>query len=68
MKCTNAVKDAYVKKCAVAPHSLLSLRFPAVDASIADVPDSAVNWIRRRPRIDGRTAGLRRALVVAVTS
>ena len=40
----NAVKDAYVKKCAVVPGSLLSLRFPAVDASIADVPDSAVNW------------------------
>jgi hypothetical protein len=40
----NAVKDAYVKKCAVVAGSLLSLRFPAVDASIADVPDSAVNW------------------------
>jgi hypothetical protein len=40
----NLVKDAYVKKCAVVAGSLLSLRFPAVDASIADVPDSAVNW------------------------
>lgn len=40
----NTVKDAFVKKCAVVPGSLLSLRFPAVDASIADVPDSAVNW------------------------
>ena len=40
----NAVKDAFVKKCAVVAGSLLSLRFPAVDASIADVPDSAVNW------------------------
>jgi hypothetical protein len=39
-----AVKDAYVKKCAVVAGSLLSLRYPAVDASIADVPESAVNW------------------------
>jgi hypothetical protein len=39
-----AVKDAYVKKCAVVAGSLLSLRYPAVDATIADVPDSAVNW------------------------
>ncbi len=40
----SAIKDAYVKKCAVVAGSLLSLRYPAVDASIADVPDSAVNW------------------------
>jgi len=40
----NTVKDAFVKKCTVVANSLLSLRYPAVDASIADVPDSAVNW------------------------
>jgi hypothetical protein len=39
-----AVNDAYIKRCAVVPRSLLSLRFPAVDTSIANVPDDAVNW------------------------
>ena len=38
------VNDAYVKRCAVAPRSLLALRFPAIDSSIASVPDDAVNW------------------------
>jgi hypothetical protein len=38
------VKDAYVKRCDVRPQTLLSLRFPVVDPSIADIPDSAVNW------------------------
>jgi hypothetical protein len=38
------VKDAYVKRCAVAPRSLLSLRVPVVAPSIADVPEDAVNW------------------------
>jgi hypothetical protein len=38
------VKDAYVKRCAVAPRSLLALGFPAIDSSIASVPDDAVNW------------------------
>jgi len=40
----SAVKDAYVKRCDVVPRSLLALRFPAVDPSIADVPDTVVNW------------------------
>lgn len=38
------VKDAYIKRCAVVARSLLDLRFPAVESSIADVPDDAVNW------------------------
>jgi hypothetical protein len=38
------VKDAYIKRCVVVPRSLLDLRFPAVESSIADVPDDAVNW------------------------
>jgi hypothetical protein len=38
------VKDAYIKRCVVVSRSLLSLRFPAVDPSIANVPDDAVNW------------------------
>jgi hypothetical protein len=40
----NTVKGAYIKRCTVTPRSLLSLRFPAVDSSIANVPDDAVNW------------------------
>lgn len=55
------VKDAYIKRCDVKPHSLLALRMNAVDPSIADVPATAVNWeeadrvssARRLP--DGRT-------------
>jgi len=38
------IKDAYVKRCAVVPGSLLALRFPPVDSSIANVPGDAVNW------------------------
>jgi len=38
------VKDAYVKQCQAATGSLVSLRIPAVDASIANVPVDAVNW------------------------
>jgi len=38
------VRDAYIKRCAAVPQSLLDLRFPAVDLSIAAVPDGAVNW------------------------
>jgi hypothetical protein len=38
------VEGAYIKRCTVTPRSLLSLRFPAVDSSIANVPDDAVNW------------------------
>lgn len=38
------VKDAYIKRCDVLPRSLLAFRVSAVDASISDVPQSAVNW------------------------
>lgn len=38
------VKDAYVKRCDVKPSSLLALRFPVIDKSIAEVPSDAVNW------------------------
>jgi hypothetical protein len=43
-KARSVVKDAYIKRCVVLPGSLLALRFPAVDPSIAGVPDDAVNW------------------------
>ena len=36
--------DAYVKRCKVRAGSLLALRVPAVDPSIARVPASVVNW------------------------
>jgi hypothetical protein len=39
-----AVPDAYVKRCKVRPGSLLALRVPAVDPSIARVPAQVVNW------------------------
>ena len=39
-----AIKDAYVKRCDVKPGSLLALRVSAVDKSIANVPQDAVNW------------------------
>lgn len=39
------VKGSYVKLCEVAPRSLLALRVPVVDASIANVPASvAEDW------------------------
>ena len=38
------IKDAYIKRCTMVPRSLLDLRFPAVELSIANVPDDAVNW------------------------
>lgn len=36
--------DAYVKRCTVQPGSLLALRLPAIDPTIAAVPAKAVNW------------------------
>jgi hypothetical protein len=39
-----AFKDAYLKRCVVRPGSLLALGLPAVDPSVADVPEDAVNW------------------------
>ncbi len=38
------IKDAYVKRCDVKPRTLLAFRVSAVDASISDVPQDAVNW------------------------
>lgn len=38
------VPDAYIKNCDASPRSLLMLRVPAVDPSIAKVPKDAVNW------------------------
>ncbi|MEQ6341811.1 MAG: hypothetical protein M3A44_09210 [Gammaproteobacteria bacterium] len=38
------IKDAYVKRCDVKPRTLLAFRVSAVDASISDVPQGAVNW------------------------
>ncbi len=38
-------KNPYVKPCDIVPRSLLALRVPAVDASIADVPTNvADDW------------------------
>lgn len=54
------VKDAYVKRCDVKPRTLLAFRVSAVDASISDVPQGAVNWQDEdrtssiRPLADGR--------------
>jgi hypothetical protein len=36
--------SAVVRNCEVKPGSLLAYRVPAVDLSIADVPETAVNW------------------------
>lgn len=55
------VKDAYLKRCDARPQTLLALRMTAVDPSIADVPESAVNWEEQdristaRPLPDGRS-------------
>jgi hypothetical protein len=60
-------KDAYVKACEVAPRSLLALRVPAVDASIANVPTSvAEDWEDANrvssavPLADGRNLVIKR--------
>jgi hypothetical protein len=36
--------DAYLKRCEVRPGTLLAFGLPAIDPSIAEVPESAVNW------------------------
>jgi hypothetical protein len=52
--------NAYLKRCDARPQTLLALRMTAVDPSIADVPESAVNWEEKdristaRPLPDGR--------------
>ena len=38
------ISSAYLRPCKIVAHSLLSLGFPAVDRTIADVPPDAVNW------------------------
>jgi hypothetical protein len=38
------VSDAYLKRCALVPRSLLALRVSAIDPSIGNVPADAVNW------------------------
>lgn len=54
-------KDAYLKRCDARPGTLLALRMTAVNPSIADVPESAVNWEEQdristvRPLPDGRS-------------
>uniref|UniRef100_A0A831U2U8 Uncharacterized protein n=1 Tax=Geobacter metallireducens TaxID=28232 RepID=A0A831U2U8_GEOME len=56
-----AAKDAYLKRCDTQPGTLLALRMSAVDSSISDVPESAVNWAEKdristaRPLPDGRS-------------
>lgn len=40
----STVADAYVKRCDVVARSLLDWRVSAVHASIAEVPEDAVNW------------------------
>lgn len=39
-----SLKDAYIKRCDVKPNSLIAFRMPAIDKSIADVPNDVVNW------------------------
>jgi hypothetical protein len=65
------IRSAYVKRCETRPGSLLELRIPAVDPSIADIPAGAVNWkdadrsseVRRLS--DGRTLVIVRQYVNA---
>ena len=66
-------KGAYVKACDVAPRSLLALRVPAVDASIADVPASVgEDWEDQDrvssavPLADGRTLVIKRVYKAAL--
>lgn len=44
------VPDAYIKRCDAKPGSLLALRIPAIDPSIAAVPADVVNW-REQDRV-----------------
>ncbi|MBT1074308.1 hypothetical protein [Geobacter grbiciae] len=54
-------KDAYVKRCNARPGTLLALRVTAVDPSVANVPETAVNWEEKdristaHPLPDGRS-------------
>lgn len=64
-----SVADAYVKRCDVVPRSLLALRASAIDPSIYDVPEDAVNWdddartSTSVPLSDGRTLIVQRYFV-----
>lgn len=58
------VADAYIKRCDAKPGTLLALRIPAIDPSIAAVPDTAVNW-READRVSAVQAlGEGRSLLV----
>jgi hypothetical protein len=43
-RAASTIKGAYIRRCLVMPHSLLAYGFPAVDASIANVPSDSLNW------------------------
>ena len=64
-----AIKDAYLKRCVVRAGSLLALGLPAVDPSVADVPEDAVNWTDEdrvssaTPLADGRVVVVTRYFV-----
>jgi hypothetical protein len=65
----STIKDAYLKRCEVRPGTLLALKLPAVDPSVADVPEDAVNWSDEdrvssaTPLPDGRVAVVARYFV-----
>jgi hypothetical protein len=66
-------RGAYVKACDVAPRSLLALRVPAVDASIADVPPSVTEEWEDQDRVSsavpiagGRTLVVKRVFKAAL--
>ncbi|CAD5373250.1 conserved exported hypothetical protein [Rubrivivax sp. A210] len=56
--------DAYVKRCDAVAGSLLARRIPAIDASIAAVPEDAVNWGDEDRVSELRTLGAGRSLLV----
>lgn len=62
------VPDAYIKRCDAKPGSLLALRIPAIDPSIAAVPADTVNW-REQDRVSAVQAlgalGEGRSLLIA---
>ena len=58
------VPDAYIKRCDAKPGSLLALRIPAIDPSIAAVPADTVNW-REQDRVsEVQALGEGRSLLV----
>ena len=61
------VPDAYIKRCDARAGSLLALRIPAIDPSIAAVPADVVNW-REQDRVSAlqalETLGAGRSLLI----